>query len=90
MLRVSRQSPGQQTWEPPELDSGGSGQPKSEGRQGRYGQDFRGSFLLRTFSAAIFANPRSMPELLITAPGQSFSAAFRNRAKSSVLIFTFT
>ena len=40
--------------------------------------------------AASLANPSNIPELLMTASGQSFSAACRNSAKSSALIFTFT
>jgi len=47
-------------------------------------------FLLRISRAAIFASPRTMPEFVVTASGHRFSAAFRNIAKSSSVIFTFT
>ena len=40
--------------------------------------------------AAIFAKPNTIPELVITASGHRFSAAFFRRLKSSGFIFTFT
>ena len=47
-------------------------------------------FLPTIWRAEIFASARTIPELVKMASGQRFSAAFRNRAKSSSFIFTFT
>ena len=40
--------------------------------------------------ATILANPKTMPEFVITVSGHFVSAAFLNSWKSSGLIFTFT
>jgi len=49
----------------------------------------RGPFsLLRLCLAAIFANASTIPEFVITASGQRFSAAFLSKSKSSWVIFT--
>ena len=47
-------------------------------------------FLARVCRAAIFARTSTIPELVITASGQRFSAAFFNNSKSSCVIFTLT
>jgi hypothetical protein len=49
-----------------------------------------GLTLTRVSRAAILAKPRTIPEFVITAPGQRFSAAWRSLSKSSWVIFTFT
>ena len=49
-----------------------------------------GLTLTRMSRAAILAKPSTIPEFVITASGQRFSAALRSLSKSSWVIFTFT
>jgi hypothetical protein len=63
-------------------------------KAGSSGKDRNRHFLFlccpRISRADILASPRTIPELVITASGQCFCAAFCNKEKSSSDILTFT
>ncbi len=63
----------------------------SDGERGKYYRFGLGcAGFCKIFFAAIFAKPKTIPELLRTASGQSVAAARCKNSKSSVFIFTLT